>query len=620
MSESIQDLQARIEGYAKAYYEGTSPISDAEYDQLIEELRLLTGEEPLAGGYVPAARKVKHLSRMGSLDKVRSREELQRWLAKLDPRTVVTVEPKWDGSSIEVQYDTAGQLQYAVTRGDGIVGEDVTETFRNIPSAPLQGREGEPRYGEVMMTRANLSRVNEVFGTSYANTRNSVPGILRRLDEQGREMAKYLQYLDHSTTRDLKSGPLAAGDIDNIMEQISGIERRRVDSRYDMDGAVIKVGDARLRESMGWGSTSPRWAVAFKFDAEVHQTTLRDVTWQLGRSGKLTPVAEFDPVELVGSWTTRATMHNYDIFTDHAPRVGDTVSVQRSGDVIPYIVGVERSDQSGEAIAPPTLCPRCESDLVHEGVNLVCNANCNMSAMLINSVRVMDLKGISHNIINGLLETERLDHLDVVNALETLCFKLEMDDLTDLPRMGLVSSEKALNILRDVRDLYQHVWLAALGIKGMGTTQARAISDHIGSLEDISSATYDEILSTPGFGPGRAEILVEAQEKIGRLAEMLRNNGVQAPRAADDQDDAQVNEDSPWSGLTVVVTGVLPEGITRNDVHSWLTSQGATIGSGVNGKTDVLVAGEKAGSKLAKAESLGVRIVPGTAVAEEMQA
>lgn len=620
MSETVQDLQARIEGYAKAYYEGTSPISDAEYDQLIDELKSLTGEEPLAGGYVPSARKVKHLSRMGSLDKVHSREELQRWLAKLDPKTVVTVEPKWDGSSIEVQYDTAGQLLYAVTRGDGLIGEDVTETFRNIPSAPLQGDPNAPRYGEVMMSKANLVRVNQEFGTSYANTRNSVPGILRRLDEQGREMARYLQYLDHSTTRDLKSGPLAAADIDNIMDRISSIEGRKADSRYDMDGAVIKVDDPEARESMGWSSFAPRWAVAFKFDAEVHQTVLRDVTWQLGRSGRLTPVAEFDAVELVGSWTTRATMHNYDIFTDHAPRVGDTVSVQRSGDVIPYIVGVERSDQSGDAIEPPTLCPRCESDLVHEGVNLVCNANCNMSAMLINSVRVMDLKGISHNIINGLLERERLDHLDVVNALETLCFKLTMDDLTDLDRMGLVSSEKALNILGDVRDLYQHVWLAALGIKGMGIIQARVVSDHIGSLGDIASATYDEILSTPGFGPGRAEILVEAQDKISRLAEMLRNNGVNALRAAEDQDDVPVNEDSPWSGLTVVVTGVLPEGITRNQVHDWLTSQGATIGSGVNGKTDVLVAGEKAGSKLAKAESLGVRLVPGADIAEEMRA
>lgn len=656
----VEELRREIWRHRYLYYVLARPeISDAEYDRLERELadlerrfpELVTPDSPTRRVGYPVTGEfpqVRHTEPMLSLDNAYSAEELREWEDRLrraaglpaDEEIEYSVEHKIDGVSVAVIYE-GGILVRAVSRGDGIVGDDITGNVKTIRSLPLRlnepWRDIEAR-GEVFFPRAAFERLNrereEAGEPPFANPRNAAAGTLRQQDPavvasrpldlhfwqavtiDGRRPERHSAGLDELTRAGLRTNPhrRVVRGLSAVLDYIEEWRERRHDLDYEIDGIVVKVDRADLQRKAGATSKAPRWAIAFKYPAEQAVTRLRGVTWQVGRTGVLTPVAELEPVRIAGSTVSRATLHNLDEIRRLDVRIGDWVIVEKGGEVIPKVVGPVRDRRPPDArpIRPPRKCPVCGEPVVREEgeVALRCiNPSC--PARLKESLRhyarraAMDIEGLGRALVDQLVDR------GLVRDVADL-YHLDAETVAGLERMGKKSAENLLRAIEASRRRPLHRLLFALGIRHVGERAAKVLAGHYGSMDALLAEVEREdaeerLAALPDIGPETARSVVEFfRSPAGRrLVERLRAAGV---RMEEPGNASASGAGGALAGKTVVVTGTLSRW-TRGEVKEVLEAAGARVSSSVSRKTDFLVAGENPGSKLAKARELGVPVI-----------
>jgi DNA ligase (NAD+) len=654
VSRQIEELRDQIRYHNARYYELDEPeVSDAEYDALVRRLLELEAEHPeLITADSPTQRPgggvtfspVAHLVPMLSLDNAFDIGDLEAWgkrLERLVPEPVAFVgEPKLDGLAISLVYEH-GHLVRAATRGDGVTGEDVTANVLTIRSVPRRLRLTSPPAvvevrGEVFMPLEAFADLNRRQGEAgkrlFANPRNAAAGSLRQIDPQitaGRNLALFCYQIGAldpdpgiATHWDLlrwlaDAGLPVNGRIERF-ESLAGVHdfaatmlENRHDLGYEIDGAVIKVDDLAQRRRMGTTSKAPRWAIAFKFPPEEKTTILERIFVSIGRTGRATPFASLTPVFVGGSTVARATLHNEDEVARKDVREGDTVVVRKAGDVIPEVVApVESLRPAGtEPWLFPKECPVCGHELVRlEGeadrycVNLECPAQRVQRLFHFASRGAMDIEGMGEKICTQLSER------DLVADVADL-YSLSLETLTGLERLAEKSATNLYDAIQASKTRPLAKLLVGLGIRHVGPTAAIALAAEVGHMDRIEAASADELVDVEGVGPIIAESIVQffGEERNRTVIEKLRAEGVNLegpPRPPA----AESGEALPLSGLTFVLTGGL-SGRTREEAGAALEALGAKIAGSVSKKTSYVVAGSNAGSKLAKAESLGVPVL-----------
>ena len=651
----IAELRERVEYHAHRYYVLDDPeLSDPEFDALFDRLRELEAAHPEHGaptsptvrvGAAPSDRfvKVEHVSAMGSLDKLTTAEALEKWdvdvKARLETDEAVAYvsEPKIDGSAVSLVYED-GALVRGATRGDGFRGEDVTANLRTIRTVPLQLRMPEgvapPRLLEV---RGEVYFSNEAFDQFNAtsvrngkkpapNPRNAAAGSLRQLDSSitaERELSIWVYGLGERrdvpvdsqssalawmSARGFRTNPeiVRHESVDSIFEAIDDLERRRRSLDYEIDGVVLKVDGFDEQERLGALHERPRWARAFKWAPSTAVTRLSAIHIRVGRTGALNPWAELEPVEVGGVTVTSATLHNEDDINRKDIREGDRVTVQRAGDVIPQVVGPVLPHAHGSRpFRMPSNCPLCEVEVVRpegEATHRCPNKACPSRGLetLIHWVGpALDIEGVGEQFIRRLW-TEGL-----VRSLPDL-YRLTGVELADLDGYAELSAQNAIESIARSREHTLQRVLFGLNIRNVGSVVAQSLARHFGSIERLASASLEEIEEVEGIGPGRAEAIAEwfADADNATLVSELRELGVRL-----DEDAAPaVASDDPLAGTTYVLTGSL-ETMTREDARAALEAMGAKVTNSVSGNTTALIAGPGAGSKLAKAESLGIEVL-----------
>ncbi|TNC82931.1 MAG: DNA ligase [Oleiphilus sp.] len=652
----IQSLREQINEHNYQYYAQDNPsIPDAEYDLLFQELKALeekypeyqspqsptqrVGSEPLDG-----FRQIKHKVPMLSLDNVFDRSSLSSYIEKIHERLKAdsglefVAEPKFDGVAISLFYH-AGVLQYAATRGDGETGEDVTLNARTIKSVPLQLRgQGFPEElevrGEILMPRAVFNAINqssEAAGEKiFVNPRNAASGSLRQLDpavtasrrlhlfaysvgyfsggglpERHSDTLKLLDSWGFATSRLTQK---VAGDsgCQSYCEELSGL---RPGLDFDIDGIVFKVDRFDYQQALGFVSRAPRWAIAYKFPAEEAVTTLLDVDFQVGRTGVLTPVARLEPVFVGGVTVSNATLHNMEEVARLDLRIGDAVVVQRAGDVIPKVLRVvpERRPDDARLILSPDQCPVCGSEVIsiEQQVAIrcsgawLCPAQRKQSLKHFVSRKAMDIEGFGEKLVDQLVDKDMLK-----SAVDI--FSLDIQDLLLLERMGDKSAAKLLKSIEHSKKTTFARFIYALGIPEVGETTARSLASNFSNVGALLNASEEELQTIDDIGPIVARNICHflQEPKNSDLIKALLDLGLHW----DSTEAIEGTADSPLAGKTVVVTGTLTR-FTRDEVKELLLSSGAKVSSSVSGNTDLLIAGEKAGSKLLKARELGVEVI-----------
>ncbi len=641
-------LRADIAHHEKKYYLDSDPqISDAEFDALMRELRRLEEEHPelvvpesptqrVGGKPAEGFAAIRHRTPMLSLDNVYSVPEFEEFdgrVRKLLPGRPIeyVAELKIDGLSVSVLYRD-GRLVQAVTRGDGVQGDDVTGNARTIRSLPLRlddRREIEVR-GEVYLPFASFREINrlreEREEALFANPRNAAAGSIRLLDPRevaARRLEAFFYTLliegEEPTTqwdalrtlRDLgfKTNPhsqkcAGPGEVEAYWKTWT---EKRDSLPYDVDGIVIKVNDAGQRKDLGFTAKFPRGATSFKFPARQATTRLQDIVVQVGRTGALTPVAVLEPVRISGTTVARATLHNEDEIRRKDIRIGDIVLVERSGDVIPRIVGPMKERRTGGEIAfvPPERCPVCGSRIHRAGDEVVsrcenpsCPAKLRESILHFAGRRAMDIEGLGEALVDQLLEKK------LVCSLPDL-YSLRAADLSGLERMGPKSADNLVSGIEQSKTRDTGRLIFALGIRHVGEKTARTLADRYGGLDTLAAASEEELRRIEDVGPVVAESLVfffRQPENLG-LLEKLKAAGLnfRSERKAPEGD-------RPLSGKTFVLTGTL-EGWTREEARAALEARGAAVTDSVSKKTSFLVAGTEAGSKLDKARKLGIPVL-----------
>jgi DNA ligase (NAD+) len=645
------ELAAQIRYHRERYYRDDEPeISDAEFDELVRELQALaeehpaldTSESPLEEvGAPPSATfaPVRHVVPMLSLDNAFDREELAAWYARIervitDPVTFVG-EPKLDGLAISLLYDD-GKLVRGATRGDGETGEDVTANVATIGSIPAQLRgDSVPARlevrGEVFMPLASFEELNRRQGEAgdrlFANPRNAAAGSLRQKDPRitaSRDLAfdgYQLGVQDggpalhshHQTLDWLRDLGLPVNDhieqlasLDDVYRFCEAIESNRHSFGYDIDGAVVKVDDLAQRNELGFTSRAPRWAIAFKFPPEEKTTLLRGIMVSIGRTGRATPFAQLEPIFVGGSTVGLATLHNQDDVARKDVRVGDTVIVRKAGDVIPEVVGpvLAKRKKGARKWKFPTLCPVCNQPLVRlEGeadtrcVNVDCPAQRVQRIVFFAGRSAMDIEGLGEERVTQFVDAGLLnDAADVYN--------LTVEQLVPLERIGERSAQLLVDAVDQSRSRPLAKLLVGLGIRHVGPSAAQALARELGSLDAIATAGVEELAVVAGVGGVIAESVVAffANERNRDLVTRLVGAGVnvQGPEKV------EVRTDGPsLAGLTFVLTGTLPS-MTREEAQAELEARGGKVTGSVSKKTSYVVVGASPGSKLAKAEQLGV--------------
>jgi DNA ligase (NAD+) len=645
--EEIDRLRAELRRHEHLYYVLDRPeITDAEYDRMMRRLQQLESEHPgMVSPDSPTQRvggkpregfvKVRHSSLMLSLDNALNEAELRdfdRRVRELLGGDIYryTAELKLDGLSMAAHYED-GLFRLAITRGDGLEGEDVTENARTIRSLPLRTDSPLPRMevrGEVIMPLRNFEQLNlerEREGLPrYANPRNSAAGSLRVLEPSitaSRQLDFYAylllvdgrphtdshwESLDALHAMGFKVNPQRAlcESVDSLLEFCARWEPRRDDLPYEIDGVVAKVDSVAQQDRLGWTAKAPRWAIAFKFPARQEQTVVENIEVQVGRTGALTPVAHLRPVVVSGVTVSRATLHNEDEIERLCLQIGDTVLIERSGDVIPKVVRVVSEGVSRKPFRMPRRCPVCEGDIVRaegEAASRCINTNC--PARLKESVRffaargVMDIDGMGQALVDQLVDR------GLVNNVADL-YDLKLEQLLELERMGQKSAEKILqNIDRSRRQPLARV-LNGLGIPFVGERTAQILADCFGSLDKIAQADEETLQTAEEVGPKVSESIRRffAEPHNRELVERLRGAGLQFAHSAPKR------EGGPLAGRVFVLTGTLPT-MTREEARARIEAAGGKVTDSVSKKTSFVVAGEAAGSKLAKAEALGVPVL-----------
>ena len=657
-------LTEEIERHNYLYYVKDAPIvPDAEYDRLLRRLEALEAAHPdLAADDSPTRRvgaradegfrEVAHDIPMLSLANAFAEDEVaefdERIRRRLECDTVEYVaEPKLDGLAVSLLYE-GGRLVRGATRGDGRSGEDVTANVRVIRSVPLKLRGKAPKRlevrGEVLMTRDGFARLNrqqdESGGKRYANPRNAAAGSLRQLDpaitssrpleffaygtgvfEGGRWPSTHDGVLDMLGEFGLRTNPhrQVVSGLDGLLSAWSALDERRESLPYEIDGVVYKVNDLALQERLGFLSRAPRWALAHKFAAQEELTTVRAIEVQVGRTGAITPVGRLEPVFVGGVTVSNATLHNLDEIRRLDVRVGDAVIVRRAGDVIPEVVSVlhERRPKKSVEWAFPGACPVCGSDVVFDegGViarcsgGLFCDAQVKETIKHFASRRAMDIEGLGSKLVEQLVDAA------LVKTVADI-FSLDKEALVSLERMGDKSAENLLAGIDKARKTTLPRFLFALGIPQIGETTAGQLASYFGDLDRIMTATEEALVDVPDIGPIVAHNVMEffAQDHNREVIDALVSKaGITWPAVE------RVAEDARLKGKTFVLTGSLSD-MSRTEAREKLVALGAKVSSSVSGKTDFVVAGADPGSKLDKAERLGVTVIDETALRELLDA
>ncbi|MBQ7761146.1 MAG: NAD-dependent DNA ligase LigA [Clostridia bacterium] len=656
IEERINYLRKLISYHSKRYYENDSPeISDFEYDKLFEELKTLENENPeffsensptqrVGGKALDKFEQVTHRVKMDSLTDVFDFDALRAFIRKVKDEvgkdTEFSVEPKIDGLSVSLEYQN-GELKVGATRGNGTVGENVTANVRTIRTIPLELNENAniTVRGEVYMPHKSFDKLNrekEKKGENlWANPRNAAAGSLRCLDSK--ETAKrgldifVFNYqdgeLNEPTHKDaiekisslgFKTIPLlyVGSNEDEIVNAVVNLGKARESLDYDIDGTVIKVNSLEKRREMGQGTSTPKWAVAYKFPPEQKKTKLLDIAIQVGRTGVLTPNAVLEPVKLAGTTVSRATLHNIDIIKEKDIRIGDTVIVQKAGDIIPEVVGSVKEARQGSEVPynMPSQCPSCGGDLVYDDAddflddgedftlgalrctNPSCPAQLERNLAHFASKKAMNMEGVGEKLVKALLDAGL-----VHNASDL--YYITKEEILSLERMGEKSADNFIKSVEGSKNVGLGRVIYALGIRHIGEVASSALADKFGSIDALFDATIEQITEVEDFGEIMAKSVVDffSKESTREIVERLRTAGVSMA--------SEIKEKSnEFEGLTFVLTGTL-ENMTRDEASDMIKARGGKVSSSVSSKTDYVLAGDSAGSKLTKAQALGVKII-----------
>ncbi|MBF7982455.1 MULTISPECIES: NAD-dependent DNA ligase LigA [Rahnella] len=659
IEEQINHLRTQLRHHEYQYHVLDAPeVPDAEYDRLMRELReletahpeLITADSPtqrVGAAPLSAFEQVKHRVPMLSLDNVFDEESYLAFYKRVQDR-LKTTEPltfccelKLDGLAVSLLYEN-GELVQAATRGDGTTGENITANVRTIRAIPLRlhGDNIPERLevrGEVFMPQPGFEAMNEearrTGGKVFANPRNAAAGSLRQLDPRitakrpltffcygvGLLEGGELPRSHHDRLQQLKAWGLPVSDrvrvctgSDDVLAFYRQVEADRPSLGFDIDGVVVKIDSLDIQETLGFVARAPRWATAFKFPAQEQITLVKDVEFQVGRTGAITPVARLEPVLVAGVMVSNATLHNADEIERLGLRIGDTVIVRRAGDVIPQVVGVvldERPEDAREVVFP-THCPVCHSDVERvEGeavarctAGLVCGAQRKEALKHFVSRRALDVDGMGDKIIDQLVEKEY-----VKNPADL--FRLTAGKLTGLDRMGPKSAQNVVNALEKAKETTLARFLYALGIREVGEATAANLAAHYGSVDALKAADIESLKTVPDVGD------VVAKHVVNFLSEEHNHQVIDellSPEINIHWPEVQVivpeEIDSPFAGKTVVLTGSLSI-LSRDEAKDRLTALGAKVSGSVSKKTDLVIAGEAAGSKLAKAQELGIEVI-----------
>lgn len=653
----LEHLREKLREYEYHYHVLDNPlVPDAEYDRLMNELKNLEWQHPeLITSDSPTQRvgakpldgfaQITHETPMLSLDNAFSDDDLTGFLRRIEDRIAINsnqiefcCEPKLDGLAVSILY-VDGVLTQAATRGDGTTGEDITANIRTIRNIPLKLKSSNPPHrlevrGEVFMPQQGFEQLNEKAlakgEKTFANPRNAAAGSLRQLDpkitrqrplmlnaynigvyESDDELPtthfdrlQWLKTLGIPVNAEIT---LATGS-QALTAFYQKIQAKRSSLGYDIDGTVLKVNKIVLQEQLGFISKAPRWAIAYKFPAQEEMTILNDVEFQVGRTGAITPVAKLEPVFVAGVTVSNATLHNGDEIERLGIAIGDTVIIRRAGDVIPQIVGVvaERRLDNAKKIAFPTACPVCNSAVVRvegEAVarctgGLFCGAQRKEALKHFVSRKAMDIDGVGEKLIEQLMERE------LIRTPADL-FKLDHTILMRLERMGEKSANNALQSIEKAKNTTLARFLFALGIRDVGESTAQNLANHFGTLDAIRQADLDTLKQVQDVGEVVANRLFQFWQEPHNVevVEDLIAQGVKWQDVV-----PQEIADNPLKDKTVVLTGTLTQ-LTRDQAKALLQQLGCKVSGSVSSKTDYLIAGEKAGSKLAKAQELGVKIL-----------
>ncbi|OOF85549.1 NAD-dependent DNA ligase LigA [Rodentibacter ratti] len=652
----INNLRKTLRQYEYEYHVLDNPsVPDSEYDRLFHQLKALELENPelvtadsptqrVGAKPLSAFRQIRHEIPMRSLDNAFSDEEFYAFVKRIEDRLgksssplTFCAEPKLDGLAVSILY-VNGVLTQAATRGDGTTGEDITLNIRTVRNIPLQLLTDNPPArlevrGEVFMPHEGFERLNEYAlehgEKTFANPRNAAAGSLRQLDPKitskrplvlnaysvGIAEGVDLPSTHYERLQWLKSIGIPVNqeirlchDAEEVLAFYQAMQNKRSKLGYDIDGTVLKINDIALQNELGFISKAPRWAIAYKFPAQEELTVLNDVEFQVGRTGAITPVAKLEPVFVAGVTVSNATLHNGDEIARLDIAIGDTVIVRRAGDVIPQIIGVlrERRPENAKPIIFPTNCPVCDSQIIRiegEAVarctgGLFCEAQRKEALKHFVSRKAMDIDGVGGKLIEQLVDRE------LIHTPADL-FKLDLTTLTRLERMGKKSAENALNSLEKAKHTTLARFIFALGIREVGEATALNLANHFKTLEALQNADFEQLQQVPDVGEVVANRILAFWREPHNVEVV---NDLLAQGVHWETVEVKEVQDNPFKGKTVVLTGTLTQ-MGRNEAKALLQEMGAKVSGSVSAKTDFVIAGDAAGSKLTKAQELGVSIM-----------
>jgi len=646
IQQELIKLRREIEHHNKLYYVYDKPtISDYDYDMLMQRLKAIEAEHPelvtpdsptqrVGGAALPQFQQVEHQVPLESLTDVFSHDELFAFGDRMDGMISeaheYVVEPKIDGLSMSLEYEN-GVFVRGATRGNGLVGEDVTENLRTVRSLPLRIDNAPERLvvrGEVYMSKAVFNSLNaerEIKGEALlANPRNAAAGSMRQLDSKvaasrkldiicfnlqyssGEQYESHAQTLDAMREMGFPVVPYTKfKDIRSCVEQIEKLGENRGELPYDMDGAVIKINSLEQRRRMGSTAKAPRWAVAYKYPPEKKESKVLDIVVQVGRTGVLTPKVIVEPVRLAGTSVSAATLHNQDNIDRLDLRIGDTVLLQKAGEIIPEVISVNHAKRP-EGTVPfvlPSVCPECGSPVVRDedGAALRCTSPECPAQRLRNiahfaSREAMDIEGLGISVCESLINS------GLVKTASDLYY-LEPQSVAALERMGKKSAENLIAAIENSKEAGLSRLLCAFGIRQVGQKASKVLAAHFDDLDSLKEATAEELTNIPDIGAITAKFITDwfNNPQSLHLIEKLRDAGVSFKSREE-------KKDNRFAGMTFVLTGAL-ERFTRDEASAIIESYGGKASSSVSKKTSYVLAGENAGSKLTKAESLGIKII-----------
>ena len=649
--ERIEELRKKTEYYAQKYYDEDKPeISDFEYDMLMVELRNLEKEYPefqskdsltqKVGGHVKEGfAKVTHEVPLQSLQDVFSIEEVEDWVEKIEQKAKeneikdvrYVVETKIDGLSSALEY-REGKFVRGATRGNGLVGEDVTENLKTVKTIPqeIKDKINITVRGEVFISKKDFEQMNQEREENeeelFANARNAAAGSLRQLDSkitakrpldiyifnvqkiEGKKFNSHFEELEYLDKLGFNVNPVRiyCKTIEEIKNAIQKIGDDRENLTFGIDGAVVKVDDLHFREILGTTAKTPRWAVAYKYPPEQKETILKDIVCQVGRTGVITPMAILEPVKVAGSTISKTTLHNEDFIKEKELKIGDTVVIQKAGDVIPEIVEVKKDKRTGNEkdFEMPKTCPVCGAPAIREEgeaaircTGIECPAKLFRNLVHFVSREAMNIDGLGESIIQQLLDRKLIANIADI-------YTLKFEDIASLKKNGKKFAQNLVDSIESSKqnDLYRLI--TALGIRHVGTKASKILAKKYKNIDNLVEANFEDLSTIADIGPVMANSIIEffGQAQTKDLISKLKEAGVNTTSLEEEL------ADNRFEGKTFVLTGSL-EKFTRGEASDIIEKYGGKVSSSVSKKTDYVLAGEEAGSKLTKAQSLGVTII-----------